>query len=76
MADRFEIFRDSGEEPFRFQLMADDGTIVAVSQRFRDLRAAATAITAVRENAATGFIVDLTCDSAGPATGWGRALAS
>lgn len=39
-------------------MKADDGTVVAVSPRFPDIAALVAGINAVRENAATGFVVD------------------
>lgn len=48
----------AGEGAFRFRLKADDGTVVAVSPRFPDIKSVVAGITAVRESAATGFIVD------------------
>ncbi|MCA4135370.1 DUF1508 domain-containing protein [Arthrobacter sp. M4] len=57
MAGKFEILKD-GEDSYRFRLTADDGTVVAVSPRFQHLKAVVAGINAVRENAATGIIVD------------------
>lgn len=57
MAGTFEIHKD-GEESYRFRLTAADGTVVAVSPRFQHLNAVVAGINAVRENAATGIIVD------------------
>ncbi|CAH0294102.1 hypothetical protein SRABI83_04301 [Arthrobacter sp. Bi83] len=57
MAGTFEIVTaDQGS--FRFRLTAEDGTVVAVSPSFPNIKAVVAGITAVRENAATGFIVD------------------
>ncbi|MFF2296688.1 YegP family protein [Arthrobacter bambusae] len=57
MAGRFEILRD-GEDGYRFRLTASDGTLVAESPRFKHLKAVVAGINAVRENAATGIVVD------------------
>jgi uncharacterized protein len=57
MAGTFEILKD-GDEAYRFRLTAADGTVVAVSPRFHHLKAVVAGINAVRENAATGIIVD------------------
>jgi uncharacterized protein YegP (UPF0339 family) len=56
----FEI-QQGGEGTFLFRLTAGDGTVVAVSPRFTTIKGAVDGITAVRENAATGFVVDLSC---------------
>jgi uncharacterized protein YegP (UPF0339 family) len=48
----------AGEGSFRFRLKADDGTVVAVSPKFPDIKAVVAGINAVRESAATGFVVD------------------
>jgi uncharacterized protein YegP (UPF0339 family) len=57
MAGKFEILKD-GDEGYRFRLMAADGTLVAESPQFEHLNAVVAGITAVRENAATGIVVD------------------
>ena len=57
MAGSFEILK-AGPGTFRFRLTADDGTVVAVSPQFPNLKAVVAGINAVRENAATGFVVD------------------
>jgi uncharacterized protein len=57
MAGTFEIVT-AGQGSFRFRLTAEDGTVVAVSPSFPNIKAVVAGITAVRENAATGFIVD------------------
>ncbi|UVJ38876.1 YegP family protein [Arthrobacter sp. CJ23] len=57
MAGSFEIV-NAGTDTFRFRLTADDGTLVAVSPRFPSISAVVAGINAVRENAATGFVVD------------------
>ncbi len=69
MAGSFEIFKDEDDEaPFRLRLTAQDGTVVAISPQFRYLKAVLAGITAVREKAATGFIVDRTRTGSAPAT--------
>ncbi|MEQ4518839.1 YegP family protein [Pseudarthrobacter sp. B907] len=65
MAGVFEIAA-AGEESYFFRLTAPDGTVVAVSPLFSTIKGAAAGITAVRENAATGLVVD---HSAGEAPG-------
>ncbi|MFJ5954357.1 YegP family protein [Paenarthrobacter sp. NPDC092416] len=57
MAGRFEIIKDN-EESYRFRLTAADGTVVAESPTFKHLKGVVDGINAVRENAATGLIVD------------------
>ena len=57
MAGIFEIAEASGKKYF-FKLTASDGTVVAVSPLFTTIKGAAAGINAVRENAATGLIVD------------------
>ena len=57
MAGIFEIAEAGGKKYF-FKLTASDGTVVAVSPLFTTLKGAAAGINAVRENAATGLIVD------------------
>lgn len=57
MAGTFEIVT-ADQGLFRFRLTAEDGTVVAVSPSFPNIKAVVAGITAVRENAATGFIVD------------------
>jgi uncharacterized protein YegP (UPF0339 family) len=57
MAGTFEIIRE-GEGTFLFRLTAGDGAVVAVSPRFTTIKAVVDGITAVRENAATGLVVD------------------
>lgn len=58
MAGTFEIHQ-AGEGTFLFRLTAGDGTVVAVSPRFATIEGVVDGITAVRENAAAGFVVDL-----------------
>lgn len=57
MAGRFEILKDN-DQAFRFRLTAADGTVVAESPTFTHLEGVIAGINAVRENAATGLIVD------------------
>ena len=57
MAGIFEIAEAGGKKYF-FKLTASDGTVVAVSPLFNTIKAAAAGIRAVRENAATGLVVD------------------
>ncbi|MBT8162166.1 MULTISPECIES: DUF1508 domain-containing protein [Arthrobacter] len=57
MAGKFEILKN-GEHSYRFRLMAADGTVVAESPEFQHLEAVVAGIKAVRENAATGLVVD------------------
>lgn len=57
MAGKFEILKDS-DNSYRFRLTAPDGTVVAVSPTFKHLQGVVAGINAVRENAATGLIVD------------------
>lgn len=57
MAGQFEILKDNNGG-YRFRLTASDGTLVAESPQFKHLSAAVAGINAVRENAATGIIVD------------------
>lgn len=58
MAGRFEIHR-VGDEAYRLRLTDADGNIVAVSPNFKHVGALFEGIKAVRENAATGIVVDL-----------------
>jgi uncharacterized protein YegP (UPF0339 family) len=57
MAGRFEILKDN-DDAYRFRLTAADGTVVAESPTFKHLKGVVDGINAVRENAATGLIVD------------------
>ena len=57
MAGTF-VIETAGAGQYRFRLTADDGTVVAVSPSFSNIKAVTAGITAVRESAATGFIVD------------------
>lgn len=58
MAGRFEIHR-VGDESYRLKLTDADGNIVAVSPNFKSLSTLLEGINAMRENAATGIVVDL-----------------
>ena len=58
MAGSFEVFMDA-ESQVRFRLIAPDGVVLAVSEKFADKRHAAAAIKDVRECAGTGLIQDL-----------------
>lgn len=58
MAGRFEIHR-VGDESYRLRLTDSDGNIVAVSPNFKSLGTLLDGIKAMRENAATGVVVDL-----------------
>jgi uncharacterized protein YegP (UPF0339 family) len=58
MAGRFEIHR-VGDEAYSLRLTDADGNIVAVSPNFKHIGALLEGIKAVRENAATGHVVDL-----------------
>ncbi len=68
MAGIFEI-AEAGEKSYFFKLTAPDGTVVAVSPLFNTIKGAAAGITAVRENAATGLIVDKSRSRRKPPTG-------
>jgi uncharacterized protein YegP (UPF0339 family) len=57
LAGTFEIAQ-AGDKAYFFRLTAPDGTVVAVSPLFSSIKSAAAGITAVRENAATGLVVD------------------
>jgi uncharacterized protein YegP (UPF0339 family) len=58
MPGKFEIHR-VGDEAYRFKLTDKNGKIVAVSPDFKHLGALKDGINALRENAATGVVVDL-----------------
>jgi uncharacterized protein YegP (UPF0339 family) len=58
MAGRFEIHR-VGDESYRLRLTDAEGNIVAVSPNFKSLNTLVEGIKAMRENAATGVVVDL-----------------
>ncbi|WP_104140769.1 DUF1508 domain-containing protein [Arthrobacter sp. ZGTC131] len=58
MAGKFEVHED-GEQSYKFRLMDGDGNVVAVSPRFRTVSGVLAGINAMRENAATGLVVDL-----------------
>jgi uncharacterized protein YegP (UPF0339 family) len=68
LAGIFEI-AEAGEKSYFFKLTAPDGTVVAVSPLFNTIKAAAAGITAVRENAATGLVVDKSRPRKTPAAG-------
>lgn len=62
---KFEVFQDGdGMYAFRFRLVSDDGAVVAVSGNHGNVNEVQVAITAVRESAATGLVVDMTGSSA------------
>lgn len=58
MAGRFEIHR-VGEDRYRLRLTDSQGNTVAESPEYKHLGALRDGITAFRENAATGIVVDL-----------------
>jgi uncharacterized protein YegP (UPF0339 family) len=58
MAGRFEIHQED-EQSYKFRLVDGDGNVVAVSPRFKTLSGVVDGINAMRENAATGLVVDL-----------------
>jgi uncharacterized protein len=58
MPGKFEIHR-VGDEAYSFNLTDKNGKIVAVSPNFKHLGALKDGINALRENAATGVVVDL-----------------
>jgi uncharacterized protein YegP (UPF0339 family) len=58
MAGRFEIHR-VGDESYRLRLTDAEGNIVAVSPNFKTLNTLLEGVKAMRENAATGIVVDL-----------------
>ena len=57
MSGNFEIFKDT-DALYRFRLMDEHGGILVTSAGYGRKVEAVTAITAVRENAATGHIRD------------------
>jgi uncharacterized protein YegP (UPF0339 family) len=57
LSGTFEILQ-AGEGTFLFQLTAGDGTVVAVSPRFKTIKEVVDGIAAVRENAAMGLVVN------------------
>ena len=67
MAGIFEI-AEAGEEAYFFKLTAADGTVLAVSPLFNTIKGAAAGIHAVRENAATGLVVDHSRRGSRPST--------
>ena len=58
MAGKFEVHQDD-EKLYKFRLKDGDGNIVAVSPPFKSLSGVVAGINAMRENAATGLVVDL-----------------
>jgi uncharacterized protein YegP (UPF0339 family) len=58
MAGRFEIHQED-EQSYKFRLVDGDGNVVAVSPRFKSVAGVVEGINAMRENAATGLVVDL-----------------
>ncbi|UUL77227.1 YegP family protein [Pseudarthrobacter sp. Fe7] len=58
MAGRFEIHR-TADDSYRLRLTDSEGNTVAVSPTFRSLSTLRDGIKAMRENAATGVVVDL-----------------
>lgn len=58
MAGRFEIHRVD-DESYRLRLTDADGNTVALSPSFKSLSTVREGIRAMRENAATGVVVDL-----------------
>lgn len=74
MAGMFEIAQ-AGDKAYFFRLTAPDGTVVAVSPLFSTIKGAAAGITAVRENAATGLVVDRSGAHKRPATARPAAVA-
>ena len=58
MAGRFEIHR-TADESYRLRLTDGEGNIVAVSPNFKSLNTVLEGVKAMRENAATGVVVDL-----------------
>lgn len=58
MSGRFEIHR-VGDESYRLRLTDKQGNVVAVSPDFKHVGALKEGIKALRENAATGIVVDL-----------------
>ena len=58
MAGRFEIHQED-EQSYKFRLVDGNGNVVAVSPRFKTVSGVVEGINAMRENAATGLVVDL-----------------
>jgi uncharacterized protein YegP (UPF0339 family) len=58
MPGKFEVHR-VGDEGYRFRLTDKNGNVVAESPDFKHLGALKEGIKALRENAATGVVVDL-----------------
>lgn len=58
MAGRFEIHR-VGDESYQLRLTDGEGNTVAMSPKFKSLGSLREGVKAMRENAATGVVVDL-----------------
>lgn len=65
MAGNFELFTDRGGR-FRIRLTAGDGTVLALSEAFDQIRDVLDVVAAFREIAGTGLIVDRRVESAAP----------
>ncbi len=59
MAGRFELFNAPGGG-YSVRLLDDSGSILVISVRYRNKKAAARGITTIREIAASGLIHDQT----------------
>lgn len=59
LAFQFQLFTDANDR-YRFRFVASDGTVMLTSEAYAGEAAAAAGITAVREIAAAGLIVDRT----------------
>ncbi|WP_026555924.1 YegP family protein [Arthrobacter sp. 35W] len=62
VAGAFEIVKGP-KDTFSFKLRSGDGSVVAVSPDFPSIKAVVAGINAVRENAATGLVVDRTSNT-------------
>lgn len=58
MPGKFKVHRVN-DEAYRFELTDKNGAVVAVSPEFKHLKELKEGINALRENAATGVVVDL-----------------
>lgn len=58
MAGKFEVHQDD-DQFYKFRLVDGDGKVLAVSPRFKTVSGVVEGINAMRENAATGLVVDL-----------------
>lgn len=58
VAGKFEVHQDE-EKFYKFRLKDGDGNVVAESPRYKSLSGVVDGINAMRENAATGVVVDL-----------------